>query len=178
MNTKSIITGIFSLCLITGSAFAQEREVVKSSPAKAEEVKAVKKEIRKEVQMEDKDGVKTLTIITDDGGEITKEVFEGEAAEAKLAELMPQMEEVTMEQEVEEERIEVAVDDDGNLKSVTITTTRNGQESIEVLEGEAAEKKLEEIKDQVKVEIEEDTKVVKKKKVKRSSAKKAEAVDG
>ncbi|MFK7787164.1 MAG: hypothetical protein AB8B56_18730 [Crocinitomicaceae bacterium] len=177
MNTKSIITGIFSLCLISGSAFAQEREVVESSPASPEQVKAVKKEIRKEVQMEDKDGVKTLTITTDDGGEITKEVFTGAEAEAKLAELMPQMEEVTMEQEVEEERIEVAVDDDGNLESVTIKRTRNGEETIEVLEGEAAEKKLEEIKDQVKVEIEDDKKGVKKKKVKRSSAKKAEASD-
>lgn len=178
MNTKSVVTGIFSLCLIAGSAFAQERKVVESSPANPEEVKAVKKEIRKEIEMEDQDGVKTLTITTDDGGEITKEVFVGEEAEAKLEELMPQMEDVSIEHEVEEERIEVAVDDDGNLQSVTITKTRSGEETIEVLEGEAAEKKLEEIKDQVKVEIEEDKKVVKKKKVKRSSAKKAEAIDG
>lgn len=176
MNTKSIILGIFSLCLIAGSAFGQEKKIVESSPAKAEDVKSVKKEIRKEVRMEDNDGVKTLTIITDDNGVITEEVFEGEAAEAKLEELMPQMEDVTIEEERVEERVEVEVDDDGNLKSVKVKTLRNGKESVEVLEGEAAQKKLEEINAQIRTETEGEKKVVKKK-VKRSSAKKAEAAD-
>jgi hypothetical protein len=176
MNTKSIVLGIFSVCLMAGSAFGQEKELVESKPANPEKVKTIKKEIRKEIQMEDNDGVKTLTIITDDGGEITKEVFVGEEAEAKLAELEPQLEEVTIEHERVEERVEAEVDDMGNLKAVKVITIRNGVESIEVLEGEAAQKKLEEIKEQKKVQLEGDQKEVKKK-VKRSSAKKAEASD-
>ena len=176
MNTKSIIAGVFSISLIVGSAFGQEEKVVESSPTKAEGVKSVKKEIRKEVRMEDNGGVKTLTIVTDDNGEITEEVFQGEAAEAKLAELMPQMEEVTVEEERVEERVEVEVDDNGNLKSIKVKTLRNGEETVEVLEGEAAQKKLEEINAHTRKEIEGGKKVVKKK-VKRANAKKAEGID-
>ena len=175
MNTKSILFGIFSICLIAGPAFGQERTEVERSPGTPEEVKVVKKEIRKEIQMEDNDGVKTLTITTDDGGVITKEVFVGEEAEVKLAELTPQMEGVTMEREVEEERIEVIVDDEGNLISVIIKKSRNGEETIEVLEGEAAQRKLEEINAHGATEIK--IPVKSKKKVKRSSAKEAKAED-
>ena len=164
------------MCLITGSAFGQEQKVVESAPANAEEVKNIKKEIRKEVRMEDNDGVKVLTIVTDDNGMITEEVFEGEAADAKLAELMPQMEDVTIEQERVEERVEVEVDDNGNLKSVKVKTSRNGEETIEILEGVAAQKKLEEINAHVRNEIEGEKKVVKKK-VKRVNAKEIEGVD-
>lgn len=175
MNTRSTLLGIFSVCLIAGSAFGQERQQVETPPVKVEEVKVVKKEIRKEIQMEDNDGEKTLTIITDDGGVVTKEVFVGEAAEAKLAELSPQMEDVSIEQERVEERIEVEVDDEGNLQSVTIKKSRNGEETIEVLEGEAAQKKLEEVNAHMETKVK--VPVKQQKRVKRTSAKAAEEED-
>jgi hypothetical protein len=119
--------------------------------------------------------VKTLTIITDDGGVITEEVFHGEEAEAKLAELSPQMEDVTLEQERVEERIEVEVDDEGNLKSLKIISVRNGEETVEMLEGEAAMKKLEEIQVQVETNAEGEKELTKKQK--RANAKAIETVD-
>lgn len=178
MNTKSIVLGIFSSCLIAGTAFGQETPVVEISPAPKEEVKTVKKEIRKEIRMEDNDGVKTLTIITDDNGVISEEVFVGAEADAKLAELAPQMEDVTMEQEREEERIEVEVDDDGNVKSLTITKSRNGEETVEVFEGEDAKKKLDEINSHQEIEIEVDEKSKKPtKKRTHSKEKEVERID-
>ncbi|MDG1333315.1 MAG: hypothetical protein P8P74_13350 [Crocinitomicaceae bacterium] len=172
MNTKSIIAGIFAVCLIAGSAIGQE-QTEESSPKAPKEVKSLKKEIRKEVRMEDNDGVKTLTIITDDNGVISEEVFTGEAADAKLAELMPQMEDVSIEHEKVEERIEVQVDDDGNLKSVTVKQSRNGEETIKVLEGEEAQKKLDEVNAQTRKNIEGDKKVDEKVEKKRKKAKRA-----
>jgi len=174
MNSKSIISGVFGLLLTSGSAFGQEEKVVESAPAKPEEVKAIKKEIRKEVRMEDNDGVKILTIITDVGGVITEEVFEGEAAEAKLAELTPQMEDVTVEHETVEERIEAEVDDYGNLKSVKIISSRNGEETVEVLEGEAALKKLEEVQMQVETDAKGEKQLIKKEKRKTKRKKKVD----
>ena len=212
MKTKTIIIGLFSLYLISGSVFAQgaEKEVSvqkevsveeengvktvtiathkngvvteevyvgKEAEAKLAELmphmevvskktdvvekiieveqdgEDVKKEIRKEVRMEEEDGVKTLTISTDDNGVVTEEVYVGEEADAKLAELMPQMEKVSEEVITEEEKIEVEVDDDGNLKSVTVKKSSNGEETIEVFEGEEAQKKLDEINGQSKTGV-------------------------
>ena len=65
--------------------------------SQAQEVKEVKKEIRKEVNLQEENGEKTLTITTTENGKVTEEVYKGEAAEAKLAEFE------TKEGEVREE---------------------------------------------------------------------------
>lgn len=46
-----------------------------------------KKEITKEVKVEDVDGEITMTIITSQNGESTREVYKGEAANEKMKEL-------------------------------------------------------------------------------------------
>mgnify|MGYP000064486443 CR=1 FL=1 len=62
------------------------------------------RQVRKEVQMEMLDDVITLTITTTDGDKITEEVYTGEEAEKKLAELEKVDEEkIVSSQEVREE---------------------------------------------------------------------------
>lgn len=95
--------------------------------------------MRKEVRMEDENGVKTLYITTMANGVKSEEVYTGEQAEAKLAELMEGRgaeEGVTKEVEVTEENGE---------KVVTIITSTNGKMRTEVYTGADAEAKLKEL---------------------------------
>ena len=71
---KKLSLSIVALALITFSnqAIAQTEE---------------KKEIRKEIKMEDEDGVITLTITTTENGDTKTEVFTGDDATKKMAEL-------------------------------------------------------------------------------------------
>lgn len=104
--------------------------------SQAQEVKEVKKEIRKEVNLQEENGQKTLTITTTENGKVTEEVYKGEAAEAKMAEFE------TKEGEVREE---VNVIENNGEKTVTITKTVNGQTTVEVLTGAEADAKLKEM---------------------------------
>lgn len=104
--------------------------------SQAQQVKEVKKEIRKEVNLQEENGEKTLTITTTENGKVTEEVYKGEAAEAKLAEFE------TKEGEVREE---VNVIENNGEKTVTITKTVNGQTTVEVLTGAEADAKLKEM---------------------------------
>jgi len=104
--------------------------------SQAQEVKEVKKEIRKEVNLQEENGEKTLTITTTENGKVTEEVYKGEAAEAKLAEFE------TREGEVREE---VNVIDNNGEKTVTITRTVNGETTVEVFTGAEADAKLKEL---------------------------------
>lgn len=164
MKTKSIIAAAFSICLISGSAFAQERTVVKKE---VKEVKSVSKEIR----MEEENGVKTLTISTDDNGIKTTEVFTGEDADRKMAEMEPE------ESTTVEERIEVQIDEDVNDRRVTIRKTSNGMETIEVYEGEEADEKIKELESGAGPELEGEEKVIIKKEVERSQKKSSKQKD-
>ena len=47
---------------------------------------ATEKEIKKEIKVEDNNGIKTLTISTTEDGNTTTEVFEGAEADKKIAE--------------------------------------------------------------------------------------------
>ena len=170
MKTKAILLGTFSLCLLSSFVFAQERKEVEK------EVKSVKKEIRKEVRMEEENGVTTLTISTDDNGVKTEEVYVGAEAEAKLAEMMPQMEVTSEVEERVEESVEIRVDDHSKERQVVIRKSVNGEETIEVYEGEEADAKIKEIEREAGIEMTEE-KVVVQKKTKRSQAKKIEEVD-
>ena len=160
MKTKSILLATLSICLITGSAFGQERAEVKT------EVKSVKKEIRKEVRMEDEGGVRTLTISTDENGVKTEEIYTGDEADRKMAQIAPER---GSSLDVEQ-RVEVKVDQ-ANDKKVTITKTSNGKETIEVYQGDEAEAKLKELETETGTELGGGNKhiVVKKKEVKQSS---------
>ncbi|MGB0914596.1 MAG: hypothetical protein ACPGVI_00925 [Crocinitomicaceae bacterium] len=126
-----------------------------------------KQEIRKEFKMEEVNGKKKLTIVTTDNGKVTEEVLEGEAAEAKLAELMQQQPLVQ-----EEIKQEVDVIEHDGKKTVTILTTKNGTTTKEVYTGNDAEKKLKELgtieMTQEKIVVEE-TVIKKKKKRKKKS---------
>lgn len=104
--------------------------------SQAQEVKEVKKEIRKEVNLQEENGEKTLTITTTENGKVTEEVYKGEAAEAKLAEFE------TKEGEVREE---VNVIENNGEKTVTITKTVNGETTVEVLTGAEADAKMKEL---------------------------------
>ncbi|MEN9440305.1 MAG: hypothetical protein RLZ33_381 [Bacteroidota bacterium] len=104
--------------------------------SQAQEVKEVKKEIRKEVNLKEENGEKTLVITTTENGVLTEEVYKGEAAEAKMAEFE------TKEGEVREE---VNVIENNGEKTVTVTKTVNGETTIEVLTGAEADAKLKEM---------------------------------
>ncbi len=129
-----------------------------------------KKEVRKEFKMEEVDGKKKLTIVTDDHGKVSEEVFVGDAAEAKLAELMQQN---PIEQKEIKQEIDIREHD--GKKTVTILTTENGKTTKEVLTGNEAEKKLKELgtieMTQEKIVVEE-TVIKKEKKRKKKKSKK------
>lgn len=74
---KKITLGltIFALIVITSQASAQTE---------------ITKEIRKEVTIEDKNGVKTLSIETTENGRSTSEIYTGAEADKKIAELEKQ----------------------------------------------------------------------------------------
>lgn len=104
--------------------------------SQAQEVKEVKKEIRKEVNLKEENGEKTLVITTTENGVLTEEVYKGEAAEAKMAEFE------TKEGEVREE---VNVIENNGEKTVTVTKTVNGETTVEVFTGTEADAKLKEM---------------------------------
>ncbi len=100
---------------------------------------AQSEEIRKEVRMEEENGVKTLYITTTTKGVTTEEVFTGAAADAKLAE---EMDGRGMEETVSKE---VMVTEENGEKVVTIITSTQGKIRTEVYTGEEAEAKLKEL---------------------------------
>lgn len=97
-----------------------------------------KKEIKKEVKMTETNGEKVLVIKTNENGQVTEETYQGEAAEQKLAETQTN----SISQEVTEE---VNVEEINGEKVLTIKRSENGQETVEVLKGEAAEARLKEM---------------------------------
>ena len=125
MKTSLLITGLF-LLTFTFHSTSQERVSVKS-------------ELKKEIEMEENNGEKTLTIRTSSNGTESVEVYKGEAAVNKLAELQK---ENNVNGSVREE---IFVVEKEGQKTVTVTRTENGSTSSQVLTGEAAERKLTEL---------------------------------
>ena len=111
--------------LISGIAFGQSKEV---------------KEVKKEVRVENENGVKTVEIVTVSNGQETKEIYTGEEADAKLAELEAGVVEVK-----EEVRKEVKMEEVDGVKKLTIRTESNGTVEEEIYMGEEADKKLKEL---------------------------------
>lgn len=98
-----------------------------------------KKEVKKEIRMEEENGVKTLHIITTTNNTVEEEIFSGEAAENKLNELMGGEEPIDgVKKEIEVTKI------NGETK-VVIRTISGGMINEEVYLGEEAENKLKEL---------------------------------
>ena len=102
--------------------------------------------IEKKVSIEEVNGEKHLTISTITNGDKIVEEFVGEEAEEKIKVL--EKERLTHEAMVgyEDKKIDVRLEDKNGEKSLTIITTENGKEKIEVFEGDEVDPKLEEIK--------------------------------
>ena len=111
-------------CTLTGTVFSQEKK---------------SKEIKKEVIMEEEDGVKTLTITTTSNGQKSEEKYTGEEADAKLAEMMEGR------GESDEIKKEVKMEEVNGEKKLTIITSRKGKIREEVYIGEEAEAKMKEL---------------------------------
>lgn len=125
----SILGLLFSVILTDASLNAQETRV-------QQEVK-----VTKEIELIQENGVDVLIITTNQNGVKTVEKFEGEAATKKLAELEaenPAMKDSEVKQEVSVEEI-------NGHKKLTIKTNKDGAESVEVFEGEAADQKMKEM---------------------------------
>jgi hypothetical protein len=101
------------------------------------EKQVVKNEIKKEVSIEEENGVKTLTIRTSSNGTESVEVYKGQEAEQKIAEM-----DAEMNGKVEEK---VYVEEINGVKSVKIERTENGVTTTEQYQGEEADKKLKEM---------------------------------
>lgn len=101
----------------------------------------VKKEVRKEVKLEESKGEKVLTITTDENGNVTEEIYKGEAADKKMAEMQEGS-------NIETTTEDIKVEEVNGEKIVTVTKRTNDKETIEVLKGEAADAKLKEIEGQ------------------------------
>ncbi len=137
MKIKPTIMLALILSAISSFAFGQS-ETTAQAPT---EVRKETRTIKKEVRMEEENGVNTLTISTDENGNKTQEIYVGDAADKKMAEMVP---EISSKKQIEQ-RMDVRVDKDVNDKKVTITKSMNGEETVEVYEGEAADKKLKEL---------------------------------
>jgi hypothetical protein len=107
-----------------------------------EQKKEIKQSIQKEVFLEENNGERVLTIKTINNGVETIETYKGEA----IAEKLKEFESVQEDRDVREE---ISVKEENGEKTVTVTTTINGQQKVEVLTGEAAEKKLAEKADRL-----------------------------
>lgn len=121
---KSISTLIVCLLVVTASNFSFSQNK--------------KKEVKKEIRMEEENGKKVLTILTEVGGVKSAEVYEGAEAEKK-------MEELKSEVSIEEERQEVKLEDHDGQKTLTISTTKGGKVTEEIYVGTDAEKKMKEL---------------------------------
>jgi len=116
------------------------------------------RQIRKEVQMELLNDEITLTITTTDGDKITSEIFTGEEAELKLAELEKvDAEKIVSSQEVREE---FKIEEIEGITKLTIRRIENGNETEEVFFGPEADKKIIELETRenapIKIEMEEE----------------------
>lgn len=114
---RSFLLLVAFTVLCFGQSIAQEKQVVK-------------KEVRKEIKMEEENGVKTLTIRTSENGTESVEVYKGTEADKKMAELEAQH---GKGNEVNEE---VTVEEVNGQKVVRVKKTVDGQTTEEIKETE------------------------------------------
>lgn len=155
MKKSILFVSAVTMLLISGNTFAQEERVVEK-----QEIKSIKKQ----VILDDENGVKTLTIRTNDNGDVEEEVYTGAEAEAKMAELESQ----TLNSE-EGPEVEVKVEEVDGVLRMKIKTIENGKVTIEEYEGAEAEAKLKELETSEPPAPKAPTKIVKEKKVIKTS---------
>ncbi len=128
---KALTIGTFLLVsTLTMNVMAQEKNSI---------------EVKKEVIIEDENGEMKLIIRTTSGTMSSQEVYTGEEAKAKLAEIdNNQEQETSLVKETDEEILINEVDGQRELR---IKTTENGVVKEEVYIGEAAEKKIKELEE-------------------------------
>jgi len=120
---KQFLILLSAILFYSTAVFAQEQK------------KEIKQSIQKEVFLEENNGERVLTIKTINNGVETIETYKGEA----IAEKLKEFESVQEDKDVREE---ISIIEKNGEKTVTVITTINGQQQVEVLTGEAAEKKL------------------------------------
>ncbi len=157
---KTVLFTLF-ISLITTGLNAQVETTVKTS----ESAKASNR-VKKEVKMTNENGVKKLTITTDNNGSITEEVYEGDAADEKLADLQKDNPNVG---KTEGEAMEVKMTEVNGVKQLKVIKRKDGKESIEIYEGEEAEKRLKEIEEQEKGEKKQKVIIKEEKKIEKSN---------
>lgn len=150
-----------------------------------------KTEVRKEVNMEEVNGEKKLTVKTTKNGNVTEEIYKGAAAEQKLAELDKEAAELQKNQEaknkvVVEKNVEMREGQSSSARQdevskrvkmektekgdvLTITTITNGEKKVEKYEGEAAHKKMKELEQENQQPESQPKKIEKKKAVIKSN---------
>lgn len=116
--------------------------LIASAPLFAQPVQKEKKEVIKNVEVQEVNGEKVMTITTTENGVQTQEVVRGAEAEQR-------MQEFPLKEEGNEVRKEVNYEEVNGEKVLTIMTTENGVTSTEVYKGAEAEMKLKEIQEGV-----------------------------
>lgn len=111
-----------------------------ASPLFAQPAQKEKKEVIKNVEVQEVNGEKVMTITTTENGVQTQEVVKGAEAEQR-------MNEFPLKEEGNEVRKEVNYEEVNGEKVLTIMTTENGVTSTEVYKGAEAEMKLKEIQE-------------------------------
>lgn len=114
-----------------------------SAGAQTEKTEA-KKQVTKDIKIEENNGVKTMTITTVSDGKTTQEIYSGADVDLKLAEMEKSMKlSPATTSENTTENVEVIVED--GVKTVKIKKNVNGKETEEIYTGAEADKKLKEI---------------------------------
>lgn len=114
--------------------------LIASNTLFAQPVQKEKKEVIKNVEVQEVNGEKVMTITTTENGVSTQEVLRGAEAEQR-------MNEFPLKEEGNEVRKEVNYEEVNGEKVLTIMTTENGITSTEVYKGAEAELKLKEIQE-------------------------------
>lgn len=137
---KNIIA-LFGIVILTTSAFGQQ-------------------EIKKEVEVEEVNGVKKVTVTTESNGLKKVETFEGEEAEK----LFNDKGEIVISEEIKQEgpRKEVRMTEENGVKKLVVKTIEGEVVTEEIYEGEAADAKLKEIESELGKEKKEPVKIEKK----------------
>jgi hypothetical protein len=116
--------------------------LIASTPLFAQPAQKEKKEVIKNVEVQEVNGEKVMTITTTENGVQTQEVVKGAEAEQR-------MQEFPLKEEGNEVRKEVNYEEVNGEKVLTIMTTENGVTTTEVYKGAEAELKLKEIQEGV-----------------------------
>lgn len=117
-------------------------------------------EIKKQVEVEEVNGVKKVTVTTERNGLKTVETFEGEEAEK----LFNEEGQIELSEEIKSDgpRKEVRMTEENGVKKLVVKTIEGQKVTEEVFEGEAADAKLKEIEAEMSKENKEPVKIEKK----------------